>query len=64
MVMMDLHISATKSVTGHLLGAAGAVEAIIAVKAIIDGIVPPTINTQTIDPEIPQGFEYCDQKRH
>jgi 3-oxoacyl-[acyl-carrier-protein] synthase II len=52
----DLHISATKSVTGHLLGAAGAVEAIIAVKAIIDGIVPPTINTQTIDPEIPKGL--------
>jgi 3-oxoacyl-[acyl-carrier-protein] synthase II len=51
-----LHISATKSVTGHLLGAAGAVEAIISIKAIIEGIVPPTINTQTIDPEIPQGL--------
>jgi 3-oxoacyl-[acyl-carrier-protein] synthase II len=51
-----LHISATKSVTGHLLGAAGAVEAIIAIKAITDGIVPPTINTTTIDPEIPQGL--------
>lgn len=51
-----LHVSATKSVTGHLLGAAGAVEAIISIKAIIEGIVPPTINTQTIDPEIPQGL--------
>lgn len=49
-----LLVSATKSVTGHLLGAAGAVEAIISVKVLTDGIVPPTINTRTIDPEIPQ----------
>jgi 3-oxoacyl-[acyl-carrier-protein] synthase II len=41
----DLNISATKSMTGHLLGAAGAIEAIICVKAIQDNIVPPTINT-------------------
>ncbi|MBD1391714.1 beta-ketoacyl-ACP synthase II [Mucilaginibacter glaciei] len=52
----DLHISATKSITGHLLGAAGAVEAIVAIKAITEGIVPPTINTETIDPEIPKGL--------
>lgn len=45
----DLHISATKSMTGHLLGAAGAIEAIICVKAIQDGIVPPTINTTDVD---------------
>jgi 3-oxoacyl-[acyl-carrier-protein] synthase II len=45
----DLHISATKSMTGHLLGAAGAIEAIICVKAIVDGIVPPTINTTEPD---------------
>ncbi|MFA6085874.1 beta-ketoacyl-ACP synthase II [Mucilaginibacter sp.] len=51
-----LHISATKSVTGHLLGAAGAIEAIISIKAIINGIIPATINTTTIDPEIPQGL--------
>jgi 3-oxoacyl-[acyl-carrier-protein] synthase II len=51
-----LHISATKSVTGHLLGAAGAIEAIISIKAINDGIIPATINTTTIDPEIPQGL--------
>lgn len=51
----NLLVSATKSVTGHLLGAAGAVEAIISVKVITDGIVPPTINTTTIDPEIPKG---------
>jgi 3-oxoacyl-[acyl-carrier-protein] synthase II len=45
----SLHISATKSMTGHLLGAAGAIEAIICVKAIQDGIVPPTINTSTVE---------------
>ncbi|RFZ85025.1 beta-ketoacyl-[acyl-carrier-protein] synthase II [Mucilaginibacter terrenus] len=50
----DVMVSATKSVTGHLLGAAGAVEAIISVKVITDGIIPATINTTTIDPQIPQ----------
>jgi 3-oxoacyl-[acyl-carrier-protein] synthase II len=43
-------ISSTKSMTGHLLGAAGAVEAIASVLAIRDGTVPPTINYQTPDP--------------
>jgi 3-oxoacyl-[acyl-carrier-protein] synthase II len=47
-----LHISATKSMTGHLLGAAGAIEAIACVKAIETGIVPPTINVNEIDPAI------------
>jgi 3-oxoacyl-[acyl-carrier-protein] synthase II len=51
-----LHISATKSATGHLLGGAGAIEAIICIKAIDDGIIPPTINTKTIDPELPKGL--------
>lgn len=50
----DLLVSATKSVTGHLLGAAGAVEAIISVKVLTDGIIPATINTTNIDPEIPK----------
>lgn len=45
----DVCMSSTKSMTGHLLGAAGAVEAIFCVLAIRDGIVPPTINLQ--DPE-------------
>ncbi len=51
-----LLISATKSSTGHLLGGAGAIEAIICIMAIHDGIVPPTINTQIIDPVLPEGL--------
>lgn len=51
-----LHISATKSATGHLLGAAGAVEAIICIKAIEQGTIPPTINTSNVDPTMPQGL--------
>lgn len=47
-----LNISATKSMTGHLLGAAGAIEAMAAVLAIKEGIIPPTINHHTADPEI------------
>jgi 3-oxoacyl-[acyl-carrier-protein] synthase II len=46
----NLNISGTKSMTGHLLGAAGAIEAIITVKSIQEGIVPPTINTDEVDP--------------
>ncbi|WP_462265367.1 beta-ketoacyl-ACP synthase II [Mucilaginibacter sp.] len=49
----NLHISSTKSTTGHLLGAAGAIEAITAIKAVQENIIPPTINTQEIDPAIP-----------
>lgn len=45
------HISSTKSMTGHMLGATGAVEAIAAVKALCDGIVPPTIGYKEPDPE-------------
>ena len=44
-------ISATKSMIGHLLGAAGAISAVAAVLAIRDGIIPPTINLETPDPE-------------
>lgn len=44
-------VSSTKSMTGHLLGAAGGVEAIISVLALKNGIIPPTINYQTPDPE-------------
>lgn len=47
----SLNISGTKSMTGHLLGAAGAIEAIITVKAIQENIVPPTINTDEVEAE-------------
>lgn len=48
----NLNISSTKSMTGHLLGAAGAIEAIACIKAIEHNIVPPTINHFTDDPDI------------
>lgn len=51
-------ISATKSMTGHLLGAAGAVEAIACVMALYEGMVPPTINTKEIEPEYVGMFDF------
>ncbi|MBW1670270.1 MAG: beta-ketoacyl-ACP synthase II [Deltaproteobacteria bacterium] len=47
----DIPVSSTKSMTGHLLGGTGGVEAIFCVKTIEDGIIPPTINYETPDPE-------------
>jgi len=46
-----LAVSSTKSMTGHLLGAAGGVESVISVKAIDDGVIPATINYETPDPD-------------
>ncbi len=57
-----LNISATKSMTGHLLGAAGAVEAIAAIMAIHDDIVPPTINFSVPDPDIDQNLNITPNK--
>jgi 3-oxoacyl-[acyl-carrier-protein] synthase II len=48
-----MKIGATKSMTGHLLGAAGAIEAIICLMAIQDQALPPTINTEILDPAVP-----------
>lgn len=55
-----LNISSTKSMTGHLLGAAGAVEALACVKAVSEDIVPPTINHDEVDkdPEIDYALNY------
>ncbi len=54
----DLFISATKSMTGHLLGAAGAIEAIACAMALKDGQIPPTINTNEIEPEYKDLFNF------
>ncbi|MGD1980890.1 MAG: beta-ketoacyl-ACP synthase II [Flavobacteriaceae bacterium] len=53
-----MNINSTKSMTGHLLGAAGAVEAIASILAIKHGIVPPTINHQTPDEDIDQHINF------
>lgn len=58
----NANISATKSMTGHLLGAAGAIEAIACIKAIQEDIVPPTINSQNIEPEFADQFNFTLHK--
>lgn len=57
-----LNISSTKSMTGHLLGAAGAIEAIATIMAIRHGIVPPTINFSTPDPELDPNLNFTFNK--
>jgi 3-oxoacyl-[acyl-carrier-protein] synthase II len=47
----DLVVSSTKSMTGHMMGAAGATEAAVCVRTIVDGMIPPTINLEVPDPE-------------
>ena len=58
----NLNISSTKSMTGHLLGAAGVVEAIACVMSVVHGIVPPTINHFTDDPELDAGLNFTFNK--
>jgi len=58
----QLHVSSTKSMTGHLLGAAGAIEAIIAIKSINDKIVPPTTNVSELDEAIPADIQIVTNK--
>ena len=57
-----LNVSSTKSMTGHLLGAAGAVEAIAAIMAVRHDIVPPTINFKVPDPDIDQNLNLTINK--
>lgn len=61
----QIPVSSTKSVTGHLLGAAGAVEFIVTVLAVKNGVIPPTINYEFPDPEcdldyVPNQLRKCD----
>lgn len=57
-----LNISSTKSMTGHLLGAAGAIEAIAAILALKNGIIPPTINFSTPDSELDPKLNFTFNK--
>ena len=50
----DIYINSTKSMTGHLLGAAGAIEALAVIMTLKEGIIPPTINHKELDPAIPK----------
>ena len=54
----SLAISATKSMTGHLLGAAGAIEGIASIMALREGLVPPTINTTEIEPDFKDHYDF------
>lgn len=58
----QLNISSTKSMTGHLLGAAGAIEAIASILSVKHNIVPPTINHSTIDPDLDPTLNYTFNK--
>ena len=58
----NISINSTKSMTGHLLGAAGAVEAIAAILAVKNDIIPPTINHFTDDPEIDNRLDFTFNK--
>lgn len=53
----DLNISATKSMTGHLLGAAGAIEAIACIQSTLEDMIPPTINTEKVDEAWANAFD-------
>jgi 3-oxoacyl-[acyl-carrier-protein] synthase II len=57
-----LNISSTKSMTGHLLGAAGAIEAIACVFSVVHDMIPPTINHFTDDPELDPGLNFTFHK--
>jgi 3-oxoacyl-[acyl-carrier-protein] synthase II len=58
----ELNISSTKSMTGHLLGAAGAIEAMAVILSIVNGIIPPTINLEKLDPQIDPNLNLTPNK--
>jgi 3-oxoacyl-[acyl-carrier-protein] synthase II len=57
-----MNISSTKSMTGHLLGAAGAIEAIASLLAVKHDIIPPTINQENLDPQLDQNLNFTFNK--
>ncbi|MYL32240.1 beta-ketoacyl-ACP synthase II [Pontibacillus yanchengensis] len=59
-----LSISSTKSMTGHLLGAAGAIESVISIKSLLNNIVPPTINYENPDPDCDLDIVPNEAKEH
>tara|TARA_Y100001934_G_scaffold235241_1_gene285873 strand:- start:280 stop:687 length:408 start_codon:yes stop_codon:yes gene_type:complete len=58
----NLNISSTKSMTGHLLGAAGAIEAIASILAIKNSCIPPTINLEHLDEQLDPKINYTPNK--
>jgi 3-oxoacyl-[acyl-carrier-protein] synthase II len=58
----NLNISSTKSMTGHCLGAAGVIEAIACIKSVVHGVIPPTINHFTDDPELDPRLNFTFNK--
>ena len=56
-MLPEISISSTKSMTGHLLGAAAAIEALASIMAITRGIIPPTINVENLDPEVNENLD-------
>ena len=58
----DINISSTKSMTGHCLGAAGAIEAIACIMSVVHDNIPPTINHFTDDPEIDSRLNFTFNK--
>lgn len=58
----NLNISSTKSMTGHLLGAAGAVEAVACILSVVNNIIPPTINFEQADPDIDSKLNFTFNK--
>lgn len=58
----SLSVSGTKSMTGHLLGAAGAIEGILSVKTLMHQIIPPTINVENIEPDFKELYHFPLEK--
>jgi 3-oxoacyl-[acyl-carrier-protein] synthase II len=59
----ELNVSSTKSMTGHLLGAAGAVEAIATIQALRHDVVPPTINYEEADPDCDLDYTFNEAEK-